>query len=130
MVGLDKMFLCLESFKPHLLHSELEQEQLDKLGHRHLAKTVDGEHHADGKASLLVEPRVHGEENVDVDQPEGGADEETNADHKVECGGGKSGEKKAKDENHIAEDCYKSITSQLCQRSNKEGGYAPGRKKH
>ena len=119
MAGLGKMFLCICNLrvKPHLLHSELEHEQLDKLGHRHLAKTVDSEHHADGKASLLVEPRVHGEENIDVDQPEGGADEEANADHKVESGGGKSGKNKAKDENHITEDCYKSFTFQLCQRS-------------
>ena len=71
-----------------LFHSELEHKDLDQLGHGHLAEAVEGEHHADGQPSFLLEPGVDDQQDVDVDQAEGGANQDADADDKVEGVGG------------------------------------------
>ena len=76
------------SIKLHLFHGELEHKELDKLGHGHLAEAVEGEHHTDGQPRLLLKPRVDDQQDVDVDQAEGGSDQDADAENKVEGVGG------------------------------------------
>ena len=114
----------------HLLHSELEHEELDELGHGHLAEAVEGEHHADGQPRLLLKPGVDDEQYVHIDQPEGRSDQEADADTKVKSVGGKGRRNEAGNEDGVAENCNESFTFQLDQRSHKESCDAPCSKKN
>ena len=111
--------------KCHLFHSELEHKELDELGHGHLAEAVEGEHQADGQPRLLLEPGVDDQQHVDVDQAEGRSNQDADADTQVKSVGGEGGANEAGNEDGVAENCHKSFTSQLDQRSDKEGSDAP-----